>query len=93
MQEEPQRQQHQQQQQQGQSIPIDTLFLNAKKEQEKMEEEGKELNATTTADINTSQMTEEIVNSLNAEIPNQLANTFRDSFKNVFVNDLTCEVN
>ena len=85
VQEEPQGQQHQQQQQQGQSIPIDTLFLNAKKEQEKMEEEGKELNATTTADINTSQMTEEIVNSLNAEIPNQLANTFRDSFKNVLL--------
>eukprot|EP00943_MAST-04B_sp_MAST-4B-sp1_P003597 g3597.t1 len=77
------------QQQHGQSIPIDALFLNAKKEQTQQVEDGIQ-NTTSnggggSANINTAHLKNEIIDSLKAAVPNQLASTFRDSFKNVLL--------
>lgn len=76
-------------QQHGQSIPVDALFLNAKKEQTQQVEDGIQSTGSNgsggSANINTTHLKNEIIDSLKAAVPNQLANTFRDSFKNVLL--------
>ena len=63
--------------------------LNAKKEQTQQVEDGIQ-NTTSnggggSANINTAHLKNEIIDSLKAAVPNQLASTFRDSFKNVLL--------
>eukprot|EP00944_MAST-04C_sp_MAST-4C-sp1_P009534 g9534.t1 len=67
----------------GKSIPVDTLFLDAKNNQGNTQSKNEGISNESAVDA--GEITKAVVEGLTAAIPNEMANTFRNSFKSLLL--------